>query len=101
MRIREPHNLTGMESEIWTDQFLALIHILACSVIDIGGVRAIVEGVRKVLQITAEGGIKWADIRVILIFAVYLFLFWMAVIFIGFFSVILARTCLLYTSRCV
>lgn len=67
---------------------------LAFSVIDIGGVRAIVEGVRKVLQITAEGGVKWADIRVILIFAVYLFLFWMAVIFIGFFSVILARTVL-------
>lgn len=67
---------------------------LAVSMLHFGGIQMIIDAARKLLQITAEGGLKWEDISVLLLAAVYLFLGWMMVIFTGFLSVILARTAL-------
>ena len=64
---------------------------LGISIVEIGGIRVAADAVREFLEIGMKIDISWVDL---VMFAVYLFIGWMEVIFVGFLAVILARTVL-------
>lgn len=57
-----------------------------------GGIRAIVEAVQEFIRIGLEIEVSWVDL---IMFAVYFFVGWVEIIFIGFLSVLMSRTVLI------
>ena len=65
---------------------------MGIAIAESGGIRAIVEAVQEFIRIGLEIEVSWVDL---IMFAVYFFVGWVEIIFIGFLSVLMSRTVLI------